>query len=226
MGRERIVAKTRRLVKAENGGFAGIDTSTAPTKLSPDTSQVSVNSDTSRPKLLQVRKGYARGTLAKLAYPARSALWWVARDGVSRFMYHEPGSGYLVGTDWPTELWPREPVVRGAGAATLFPPVTAQAVSDVRGLTLTWTNPVTPYLEGVRVQRREDRYPTHWTDGTQLLNAKLATVTDAALEVGETGYYAIWAYSRTRRSAPVFVSGTKVNFGNWDGSSATSTWKA
>lgn len=219
------MAKSRVQV-AGASSFAGVDATTAESKITDSLAQVSINSDNDRPGLLQVRTGYARSSLSKLAYPPRAALWWVSRDGIDRLIYNTTAAGTLTGIALPTNDWGGEPVVRG-GVAT-FNPVTNLAISDLGGITLTWTNPVSAYYAGTLVLRRTDRYSQSVSDpnATVLLNAKAATVTDTALAVGDTGFYSVFAYSRTRFSLQAQISGTKIQYGVWDGSTTGTYWKA
>ncbi len=215
--------------------FDGINNTDSPSEIPNSLAQASINSDNSRGGMLLVRPGFSRSTLAQLSYTARFVIWWVARDGGDRLFYDNNGAGTLVGGDLPTEIWVREPVVRGRGlsgtggsgpGAVSFPGVTDLTISALTGITLTWTNPTSEYWVGTKVLRRTDRYPQSPTDpdATVLSNNRLATVTDTDLEVGDRGYYSVYSYSNTRWGTVAKVNGVKAGLGVWDGTGTGTYW--
>lgn len=206
------MAKRRKFAAQENAGFGGMDLSGNPQRLAGHIAQFDKNGDHRWPLTWAPRPGLARGALAQLSGIVRNIKWFRGRDGIDHVFY-TLNTGTLEGTALPAPDWNPMPVIRGGPGAEFANPVTALAVSDAFGLTLTWTNPTSAFWRGTKVLRRTDGiYPQGPNDpaATTVYDGRLATATDSGLTAGTTGYYSAYAYTRNLWAEPDKVSGTKL----------------
>jgi hypothetical protein len=212
----------------EDQGFAGMSLGVNPYRLRPNQARLDINGDFTSPLAWKVRSGRARAALARFTGICRNVVYFADRGGVNRLFYFMDSTGKLEGTTMPGSDWSPVPATIG-GAGFTFSPVTALTVSDATGLTLTWTNPTSAYWRGTLILRRTDTYPQGPNDpaATIVYNGRAATATDSALTVGDTGYYAAYAYARGLWAAPDTTSGTRtaITYLLWNGS-GTGRWKA
>ncbi len=85
-------------------------------------------------------------------------------------------------------------------------------------MTLRWQNPVDSDLEGIKVLRKPDDFPTSPFDGTEVYNGLDEEMTDTGLTYGEPYYYAVFSYDEVPNWSPgAFVSATTAAITRWTG---------
>jgi lysophospholipase L1-like esterase len=87
-------------------------------------------------------------------------------------------------------------------------PVTALKAQGGDGqVTVTWTNPTTPF-DRVDVVRKAGGDPTNTTDGTLVYSGSAGSYTDTGLGDGVNYHYGVWVERGAQLSAPVYANAT------------------